>query len=39
MPDTRSCSQLGLLSAHAADMLYYETQAYHKGLRFILGRG
>ena len=37
MPDTRSCSQLGLLSAHAADMLYYETQAYNKGLRFILG--
>jgi len=37
MPDTRGCSQLGLLSAHPADMLYYETQAYHKGLRFILG--
>jgi ribonuclease HII len=25
------------MSANAADMLHYETQAYHKGLRFILG--
>jgi len=25
------------MSANTADMLYYETQAHHKGLRFILG--